>query len=124
MMTDVQANTALFYNDVSYAFPVYRIAETPIARAARTSNGVDIAWSNRRSAYSVRVYQATGIRNNFSNIQNVTSQEQTTFAHAGVQAGRAYKYKVSYFVKGNIAGSLVEHEGVRCAPIYLLEEQE
>ena len=123
-MTNVQANTALFYNDVSYGFPAYRIAETPIVSATRTSNGVDIAWSNRRSAYSVRAYQATGVRNNFSNIQNISAQEGTTFPHAGAQSGRAYKYKVSYFVTGNIGGSLVEHEGVRCAPVYLLEEQE
>ena len=117
------ANTITIAVGMSNANSAYRIFDVPEIKAGRTATGVDVEWLNRRSAYSARVYQATGTRNNFSNIQNVSMQEGTTFTHTGAQAGRAYKYKVSYFVTGNIGGSLVEHEGVRCAPVYLLEEQ-
>lgn len=123
-MINVTANTVVVSLSMSNANSAYRIFDVPEIKAGRTATGVDVEWLNWRSAYSVRAYQATGTRNNFSNIQNVSMQEGITFTHTGAQAGRAYKYKVSYFVTGNIGGSLVEHEGTRCAPVYLLEEQE
>ena len=69
--------------------------------------------------------EAVGTRNNFAtNTHDFLGNNFAEFNHPGDEAKRAYKYKVSYFVTGNIGGSLVEHEGTRCAPVYLLGESE
>ena len=124
------ANTATMSVSASNANSAYRILDTPQIEAFYTNlpnpETVQVSAGNIRSAYRARVYEAVGIKNNFTaNVINLEAGEpDVVFEHTGEDAKRAYKYKVSYFVTGNIGGSLVEHEGTRCAPVYLLGESE
>lgn len=102
----------------------YRIADTPIieARYVSNTNNVIVNVTNRKSAYGIRFYEATGVANNFNVVSNINvgdSNTNITFDHSAVTAS-AYKYKVSYFVTGNINSVLTEFEGTRCQPSYLL----
>jgi hypothetical protein len=84
---------------------------------------VIVSVTNRKSAYGIRFYEATGVANNFNVVSNINvgnSNTNITLNHSNVTAS-AYKYKVSYFVTGNIGNNtLVEFEGTRCQPSYLL----
>ena len=129
-MINVTANTVVVSLSMSNANSAYRIFDTPIIRADYTGeiepeDIVRVEVLNHRSAYKIRYYEAIGTRNNFStNTQEFLGDTFAEYSHLGEDAKRAYKYKVSYFVTGNIGGSLVEHEGTRCAPVYLLGKQE
>ena len=126
----VTANTITAVTTMGSANSAYRILDTPQIEAFYTNlpnlETVQVSAGNIRSAYRARVYEAVGIKNNFTaNVINLEAGEpDVVFEHTGEDAKRAYKYKVSYFVTGNIGGSLVEHEGTRCAPVYLLGESE
>jgi hypothetical protein len=102
----------------------YRISDTPIINAKYVSNtnNVTVTVLNRKSAYGIRFYGADGVANNFNVLTNINvgdSNTNITFDNSTSNAS-AYKYKVSYFVSGNINSTLVEFEGTRCQPSYLL----
>ena len=126
----VMANTITAVTTMGSANSAYRILDTPQIEAeydteATPNDLVRVSVLNSRSAYKIRYYEAVGTRNNFTtNTQDFIGDDFAEFNHPGDEAKRAYKYKVSYFVTGNIGGSLVEHEGTRCAPVYLLGESE
>lgn len=129
-MINVTANTVVVSLSMSNANSAYRIFDVPEISVYYTNlpnlETVQVSAINIRSAYRARVYEAVGIKNNFTaNVIDLEAGEpDAVFEHTGEDAKRAYKYKVSYFVTGNIGGSLVEHEGTRCAPVYLLGKQE
>jgi hypothetical protein len=103
----------------------YRIADIPIIDARFTNTttlNTSVEVLNRRSAYGIRFYEADGVANNFNVANNIApnvSGNTVTFDHTSSNA-LAYKYKVSYFVTGNINNANVEFEGTRCQPSYLL----
>ncbi len=107
--------------------PKYRIADIPIIDARFTNTttlNTIVEVLNRRSAYGIRFYEADGVANNFNVADNIApnvSGNTVTFDHTSSNA-LAYKYKVSYFVTGNIDSNTVEFEGTRCQPSYLLGE--
>jgi len=129
-MINVTANTVVVSLYMGNANSAYRILDTPKIEAeyytdATLNDLVRVSVLNHRSAYKIRYYEAVGTRNNFTtNTHDFLGNNFAEFNHPGDEAKRAYKYKVSYFVTGNIGGSLVEHEGTRCAPVYLLGESE
>jgi hypothetical protein len=98
----------------------YRISDTPIinARYVSNTNNVTVTVLNRKSAYGIRFYGANGVANNFIVLANINvgnTDTNITFDNSTSNAS-AYKYKVSYFVSGNIGN----FEGTRCQPSYLL----
>jgi hypothetical protein len=102
----------------------YRISDTPVINAKYVSNtnNVTVTVLNRKSAYGIRFYGADGVANNFNLLANINvgdSNTNITFDNSLSNAS-AYKYKVSYFVSGNINSTLNVFEGTRCQPSYLL----
>lgn len=122
LTTNVDTNTATLSVTGVNTTPKYRIGDVPVisAQYVTSTNNVIVSALNRISAYSIRFYQASGTANNFTNVQNVTNvnTDNITFEHSSNSI--AYKYKVSYFVTGNIGGVSTEFEGTRCQPSYLL----
>ena len=124
----IQQNTVTSANitfTANNATSAYRISDTPIinARYVSTTNNVIVSVTNRKSAYGIRFYEATGVANNFNVVSNINvgnSNTNITFDHSAGPTVSAYKYKVSYFVTGNINSVLTEFEGTRCQPSYLL----
>jgi hypothetical protein len=109
---------------ISNAVSAYRISDVPIinAKYVGNTNNVIVTVLNRKSAYGMRFYGANGIVNNFNVLANIAvsnTDTNITFNNSASNAS-AYKYKVSYFVIGNISNANVEFEGTRCQPSYLL----
>jgi len=128
--TDVDIDFIITVNTLNINFALgtttsaYRISDTPIINAKYVSNtnNVTVSVLNRKSAYGMRFYGANGVANNFNVLSNINvsdSNTNITFDNSATNAS-AYKYKVSYFVSGNINSTLVEFEGTRCQPSYLL----
>jgi len=109
----------------------YRIGDVPEVRAKYVEQGGDakaivrVDLLNQRSAYRAKFYEAVGTLNNFTAPVEVGFGVDTLdFDHsAGTESNNAYKYKVSYFIEGNIGGTPVEFEGSKSEPVYLLGRQ-
>lgn len=120
-----QADTMNVNVTLSNGSSAYRIAETPRVEGFyldATKTNINITVDNIRSAYTARFYESIGTKNNFTNQvvdQNIGEQTKI-FQHTEEESNKAYKYKVSYFVRGNIDGNIVEFEGTRSSPVYLL----
>jgi hypothetical protein len=105
----------------------YRISDVPIINARFTNTNtlnVNVDVLNRKSAYGIRFYEAEGVDNNFNVVANIAVSNSATnvsFNHSSSNV-IAYKYKVSYFVTGNIGNVTEEFEGTRCQPSYLLSD--
>jgi hypothetical protein len=123
LSTNVNTNSATLNVTGVNTTSKYRIADVPVIKAQYiTDTNIQVTALNRKSAYKIRFYEAEGIANNFSNIQNVTDENVDSFTFTHNTNTIAYKYKVSYFVTGNIGGVETEFEGTRCQPSYLLGE--
>ena len=109
----------------------YRIGDIPEVSATYVTEGGDakakvkVELGNQRSAYRATFYEAVGILNTFDSGTNVAfGVDELVFDHTeGNLSDKAYKYKVSYFIEGNINGSPVVFEGSKSEPVYLLGRQ-
>jgi hypothetical protein len=118
------ANTVNVTLSASNTTSAYRISDVPIINAKYQTNSKNVVVEllNKKAIYGARFYEANGIANNFTvntNINIGSVDTNVTFIHANDSAS-AYKYKVSYFIIGNINSANVEFEGTRCQPSYLL----